>query len=56
MLNQPILPLQLGNPKYSDSHLVQPNPIWFGGQTENNNHCKGKTKAFWMTYQFQRQN
>ena len=27
MLTEQILPLQLGNPKYSDSHVVQPNPI-----------------------------
>ena len=56
MLTEQILPLQLGNPKYSDSHVVQPNPIWFGGQTENKNRCKGKNRVFCKTYQFQRQN
>ena len=53
---EPILPLQLGNSKYSDSQEVQPNPIWFGGQTENKNLCKGKIKVLRKTYQLQRQN
>ena len=54
MLNQPILPLQLGNSKYPDSHVVQPNPIWFVEQTENENACmcnaKTNIEAFiWLT-------
>ena len=43
MLTQPILPLQIGNPKYPASHVEQPNPFWFDEQTENKNACTMET-------------
>ena len=55
-----MLPLQLGNSKYPDSHVLQPYPNWFGGQTENlkkiMSNAKSKVESLHNSYQFQRQN